>query len=85
MNPHLFIHEAHQANSGELEALKTRIIDSGFAGTGIANNYSLGYDHIWREFNRRSDQLGQPDLMILPIDAGYRPQFGVIETGNIGV
>lgn len=87
MSLHNLIHETHIASSGELEGIKERIIASGFAGTGISipSNYSLGYNHIWREFNRKCSEFNLTDLVLYPVDAGYRPRAGVVETGALNL
>lgn len=86
MNFHSLIHEIHIAASGDLNTLKTRVIESGFAGqeleTGnFSQYYNLAYSHIWREFNKKCFLCGLTGLMVRPYDAGFRPKPGVLSTG----
>lgn len=78
MNLHSLIHEIHIASSGDLSTLKQRVIDSGLAGpeleTGNFNQYfSLAYNHVWREFNRKCYNFGLTGLMVTPYNGGLRP------------
>lgn len=77
-------YEIHVSQSGDLAGLRQRIIDSGFVGTGVQPHYHYAYDHIWREFNKKCYTFNASDKYAAPYDAGFRPQFGVLETGNFG-
>lgn len=88
MNFHSLIHEIHIAASGDLNTLKTRVVESGFAGqeleTGnFSQYYNLAYSHIWREFNKKCFNCGLTGLMVRPYGQGFRPLPGVLSTGLI--
>ena len=78
------VNRIHISSSGDLFALKDEIIDNGLYGTGMGSKYSFAYNHVWREFNRnailKTDNFDE--LIAGPMDAGFRPQLGVLETGN---